>query len=163
MAPVVRAARRAARCRYPRDGDLSGLVRAGSRDRNRPNAPLRCRPRRQPTLRPLDTLGGKLYEGACASCHSETGPTLFGVRPALALNTNVHAADPDNLIRVILDGIPSPAAAELGDMPGFRHSFDDNQIAALVRYLRASFAPQAPAWGGVEQAVARLRAHQGSH
>ncbi|KPG01985.1 aldehyde dehydrogenase [Rhodopseudomonas sp. AAP120] len=114
-------------------------------------------------LRPLDTLGGRLYEGACASCHSETGPTLFGVRPALALNTNLHAATPDNLIRVILDGIPSPAAAELGDMPGFRHSFDDNQIAALVTYLRASFAPQAPAWGGVEQAVARLRAHQGSH
>ncbi|MGP9810218.1 molybdopterin cofactor-binding domain-containing protein [Rhodopseudomonas sp. NSM] len=115
------------------------------------------------TLRPLDSLGGRLYEGACASCHSDSGPTLFGVRPALALNTNVHAATPDNLIRVILDGIPRPAAAELGDMPGFRHSFDDNQIAALVRYLRASFAPQAPAWGGVEQTVSRLRAHQGSH
>jgi nicotinate dehydrogenase subunit B len=114
-------------------------------------------------LRPLDTLGGKLYEGACASCHSDSGPTLFGVRPALALNTNVHAADPDNLIRVILDGIPKPAAAALGDMPGFRDSFSDAQIAALVNYLRGSFAPGAPAWGGVEQAVARLRAYQGTH
>ncbi|MBI5132438.1 MAG: molybdopterin-dependent oxidoreductase [Rhodopseudomonas palustris] len=115
------------------------------------------------TLRPLDSLGGKLYEGACASCHSDSGPTLFGVRPVLALNTNVHAADPDNLIRVILDGIPNPAAADLGDMPGFRNSFSDAQVAALVNYMRASFAPQAPAWRGVEQAVTRLRAHQGTH
>ncbi|MGU3496522.1 molybdopterin cofactor-binding domain-containing protein [Xanthobacteraceae bacterium A53D] len=115
------------------------------------------------SLRPLDSLGGKLYEGACAACHSEAGPTLFGVRPALALNTNVHAARPDNLIRVILDGIPSPAAADLGDMPAFRDSLDDAQVAALVRYIRAKFAPDAKAWEGVEAEVARLRAAVGTH
>ncbi|MFG1394346.1 molybdopterin cofactor-binding domain-containing protein [Xanthobacter agilis] len=114
-------------------------------------------------LRPLDSLGGKLYEGACAACHADDGPTLFGVRPALALNTNVHAARPDNLIRVILDGIPNPAARDLGDMPAFRDSLDDGQVAALVRYLRGTFAPQAPAWSGVEAAVARLRATPGTH
>ena len=115
------------------------------------------------SLRPLDSLGGRLYEGACAACHAESGPTLFGVRPALALNTNVHAARPDNLIRVILDGIPKPAARDLGDMPGFRDSFDDGQVAALVRYLRAKFAPNAPAWSGVDEAVALARANPGSH
>lgn len=115
------------------------------------------------SLRPLDSLGGRLYEGACAACHSESGPTLFGVRPALALNTNVHAARPDNLIRVILDGIPKPAARDLGDMPGFRDSFDDGQVAALVRYLRAKFAPNAPAWSGVDEAVALARANPGTH
>ncbi|WP_035713188.1 molybdopterin cofactor-binding domain-containing protein [Azorhizobium doebereinerae] len=114
-------------------------------------------------LRPLDTLGGKLYEGACAACHSESGPTLFGVRPALALNTNVHAARPDNLVRVILDGIPSPAARDLGDMPAFRDSLDDGQVAALVRYIRAKFAPDAPAWESVESTVARLRSAPGTH
>lgn len=114
-------------------------------------------------LRPLDTTGGKLYEGACAACHSETGPTLFGVRPALALNTNVHAARPDNLIRVILEGIPSPAARDLGDMPAFRDSLDDGQVAALVRYIRAKFAPDSPAWHGLEADVARLRAAPGGH
>ncbi|WP_307706510.1 cytochrome c, partial [Rhodopseudomonas sp. B29] len=115
------------------------------------------------SLRPLDTLGGKLYDGACASCHSESGPKLFGVRPALALNTNVRAATPDNLIRVILDGIPDPAAADLGDMPAFRDSFSDEQVAALVNYMRGKFAPNAPAWSGVEHDVARLRAHQTTH
>ncbi|GGF61936.1 aldehyde dehydrogenase [Azorhizobium oxalatiphilum] len=115
------------------------------------------------SLRPLDTIGGKLYEGACAACHSESGPTLFGVRPALALNTNVHATRPDNLIRVILDGIPSPAAADLGDMPAFRDSMDDGQVAALVRYIRAKFAPDAKPWEGVEAEVSRLRATVGTH
>jgi nicotinate dehydrogenase subunit B len=119
--------------------------------------------RAEATLRPLDTLGGKLYEGACAACHSESGPTLFGVRPSLALNTNVHAARPDNLIRVILDGIPSPAARDLGDMPAFRDSLDDGQVAALARYIRSTFAPDAPAWEGLEANVARLRGMKGTH
>ncbi|BAF88799.1 pyrroloquinoline-quinone aldehyde dehydrogenase [Azorhizobium caulinodans ORS 571] len=115
------------------------------------------------SLRPLDTLGGKLYEGACAACHSESGPTLFGVRPELALNTNVHAARPDNLIRVILDGIPSPAARDLGDMPAFRESLDDGQVAALVRYIRAKFAPDAKPWEGVDAEVTRLRSAPTTH
>lgn len=113
--------------------------------------------------RPMDTPGGKLYAGACAACHAQDGPTLFGVRPALALNTNVHAARPDNLIRVILDGIPAPAAVDLGDMPAFRDSLNDGQIADLVRYIRSTFAPGAPAWDGVEASIARLRAAPTTH
>ncbi|MBN8917878.1 MAG: molybdopterin-dependent oxidoreductase [Rhizobiales bacterium] len=110
------------------------------------------------SLRPMDTVGGRLFAGACAACHAPEGPTLFGARPALALNTNVHAARPDNLIRVILEGIPKPAAPELGDMPAFRDSLNDAQVADLVRYMRAKFAPDAPAWEGLEGTVARLRA-----
>ena len=110
------------------------------------------------SLRPMDTVGARLFAGACAACHAPEGPTLFGARPALALNTNVHAARPDNLIRVILEGIPKPAAPELGDMPAFRDSLNDAQVADLVRYMRAKFAPDAPAWEGLEGTVARLRA-----
>ncbi|MFG1375952.1 molybdopterin cofactor-binding domain-containing protein [Xanthobacter autotrophicus] len=110
------------------------------------------------SLRPMDSVGGRLFEGACAACHAPEGPTLFGARPALALNTNVHAAQPDNLIRVILEGIPAPAAPALGDMPAFRDSLNDAQVADLVRYMRAKFAPDAAAWDGLAQTVARLRA-----
>ncbi len=114
--------------------------------------------RAEASLRPMDSVGGRLFAGACSACHSPEGPTLFGARPALALNTNVHATRPDNLIRVILEGIPKPAAPELGDMPAFRDSLDDAQVADLVRYMRAKFAPDAPAWEGLEGTVARLRA-----
>jgi nicotinate dehydrogenase subunit B len=102
-------------------------------------------------------LGARLYEGACALCHEANGPVLFGARPALALNSNVHSASPDNLIHVVLNGITEPAHAELGAMPGFAGSFSDEQAADLLRYIRLRFAPDQPAWEGLEDSVARIR------
>ena len=76
-------------------------------------------------------------------------PPLFGSRPSLALNSNLHSAVPDNLIQVILHGIASPASSDLGYMPGFKDSMSDDQLAELVSYLRRQFAPDKPAWTGV--------------
>jgi nicotinate dehydrogenase subunit B len=104
-------------------------------------------------------LGARLFDGACAACHhTGSGPQLFGAHPSLALNTNLHSATPDNLIRVILDGIGSPARPELGTMPAYRDSFNDAQIAELVTYLRQQFAGGKPAWQNVTASVARIRA-----
>jgi len=61
---------------------------------------------------------------------------LFGARPLLAANTNLHAATPDNLIQVILHGIQEPADDALGYMPAFRDSLNDAQVADLVGYAR---------------------------
>lgn len=106
--------------------------------------------------------GRRLYGGACAACHEPDGPTMFGARPLLALNTGVHAARPDNLIQVILNGIMTPAHPALGAMPGFAAVYSDGQTADLVRYIRARFAPDAPAWTDVEAEVARIRAASAS-
>ncbi|SHK46594.1 molybdopterin cofactor-binding domain-containing protein [Paraburkholderia terricola] len=104
-------------------------------------------------------FGARLFDGACAACHhTGSGPQLFGAHPSLALNTNLHSATPDNLIRVILDGIGSPARPELGTMPAYRDSFNDAQIAELVTYLRQQFAGGKPAWQNVTASVARIRA-----
>jgi nicotinate dehydrogenase subunit B len=102
-------------------------------------------------------LGRRLYEGACAVCHRVGGPPLFGSRPSLALNSNLHAAAPDNLIQVILNGIASPVSSELGYMPAFKDSLSDDQLAGLVSYLRQQFAPEKPAWTGVRATVNRIR------
>ncbi len=102
--------------------------------------------------------GARLFEGACAACHEVGGPAMFGVKPSLALNTNVHSARPDNLINVVLGGVAEPAYPELGAMPGFAGSFDDAQVVELLTYVRARFAPDAPAWTGLDAAVARTRA-----
>jgi len=102
-------------------------------------------------------LGARLYEGACAVCHRIGGPPLFGSRPSLALNSNLHSAVPDNLIQVILHGITSPVSSDLGYMPGFKDSMTDHQIAELVSYLRRQFAPDKSAWSGVNEAVSRAR------
>ncbi len=101
----------------------------------------------------------RLYQSACAVCHqSEQGVPMFGVKPSLALNTNLHGDKPDNVIQAVLKGIAAPPSNALGHMPGFADSFDDRQVAELVHYLRARFAPDKAAWQGVGEAVARIRA-----
>ena len=102
--------------------------------------------------------GARLYLGACAACHEVGGLPLFGSRPSLALNSNLHSARPDNLIQVILHGIAAPAFSDLGYMPGFKHSLDNEQVAALVAFLRQQFAPGKPAWTDVRATVSRLKA-----
>ena len=101
--------------------------------------------------------GARLYDGACAVCHAVGGAPLFGSRPSLALNSNLHSAVPDNLIQVILHGIAAPASSDLGYMPGFKDSMSDGQLAELVSYLRRQFAPDKPAWTGVPTAIRRAR------
>jgi nicotinate dehydrogenase subunit B len=103
------------------------------------------------------SAGARLYEGACAVCHKVGGAPLFGSRPSLALNSNLHSPMPDNLIQVILHGIAAPVSSDLGYMPGFKDSFNDRQVAELVSWLRRQFAPDKPPWTGIETAIGRLR------
>ncbi len=103
------------------------------------------------------SVGARLYQGACAVCHEVGGAPLFGSRPSLALNSNLHSAVPDNLIQLILHGIAKPAATDLGYMPAFKDSLTDGQVAELAVYLRRQFAPDKPAWTGIEAAVGRIR------
>jgi nicotinate dehydrogenase subunit B len=103
------------------------------------------------------SFGARLYQGACAVCHEVGGLPLFGSRPSLALNSNLHSTQPDNLIQVILHGIAKPASSDLGYMPAFKDSMSDAQIAELVSFLRKQFAPDKPAWTEVSSAVNRVR------
>ncbi len=102
-------------------------------------------------------VGARIYQGACAVCHAVGGAPLFGSRPSLALNSNLHSAMPDNLIHVILHGIASPVSSDLGYMPAFKDSMTDDQIAELVSYLRQQFAPDKPPWFDVHAAVSHAR------
>ena len=101
--------------------------------------------------------GARLYEGACAVCHAVGGPALFGSRPSLALNSNLHSASPDNLIQVILHGITAPVSSDLGYMPPFKDSMNDDQLTELVTFLRRQFAPERPVWTRVRAAVGHAR------
>ncbi|WP_417222424.1 c-type cytochrome [Achromobacter spanius] len=104
--------------------------------------------------------GERIYQNACAVCHEAgSGPTLFGAKPLLSANTNLHAATPDNLIQVILHGIQEPADDALGYMPGFKDSLDDKQVADLLGYLRERFAPDEDAWPDPTTTIKRLRNH----
>jgi nicotinate dehydrogenase subunit B len=107
---------------------------------------------------PPPSAAQRQFEGSCGSCHHDgDGPQLLGLNQPLALNTNLHSAHPDNLIRVILEGVQRPASRDIGFMPSFAHSLSDAQIAELAGWMRARYAPQQPAWQNLPAAVARVR------
>jgi len=100
----------------------------------------------------------RLFDGACAACHDpRDGPPLFGTRPSLALNTNLHSDLPDNVIQVLLHGIPDPALPNLGYMPGFKDSLNDAQLLELLTYMRQRFAPGKPAWQNLPEKIRAIR------
>ena len=107
----------------------------------------------------LPGSGQRLFEMACAACHHDgDGPTVLGVNTPLALSTKLASERPDNLIRTILEGVQQPATREIGFMAGFADALSDAQIADIAAYMRARYAPQAPAWPDLPAQVARLRA-----
>lgn len=103
------------------------------------------------------STGARLYQGACAVCHEVGGLPLFGTRPSLALNSNLHSATSDNLVQVVLHGIAEPVSSDLGYMPAFKNSMSEAQVEELVTFLRKQFAPDKPAWTGVRETIARVR------
>ena len=92
-----------------------------------------------------DTPGGKIYRQVCAACHMPNGSGVPNMQPALA-GSAVVAGDSTRLINVLLRG---PAAALPADrekfsnvMPPFAFLSDDD-LASVINYLRANFAPAA--------------------
>ena len=75
----------------------------------------------------------------------------------LALSSKLHADRPDNLLRVILEGVRVPAGRDVGFMPAFAHSLDDRRLAELAVYMRRRFAPGRARWEELETAVGRAR------
>jgi mono/diheme cytochrome c family protein len=104
---------------------------------------------------PADSPGAPIYRAACATCHESDRPLPYsGIN--LRLSTALNAPDPRNAANIILSGI-RPVGGERGPiMPGFADSMTDEQIVALLNYLRARFSAE-PAWSGVEQIVRDAR------
>ncbi|MBY4599069.1 molybdopterin-dependent oxidoreductase [bacterium BD-1] len=100
----------------------------------------------------------RMFQSACAACHHDgDGPSVLGLNRPMALSSKLTSDRPDNLIRTILEGVRDPATREIGFMQGFGDVLSDAQIADLATYLRARYAPQAPAWTDLTSTVARVR------
>ena len=106
----------------------------------------------------------RMFQAACASCHHDgDGPRLIGVNIPLALSTGMHSAQPDNVIRVILEGIRKPASDQIGFMQGFAKQFDDRQLSELLTYMRSRFAPTQSPWQDLEQKIGVIRMSPSLH
>ena len=100
--------------------------------------------------------GAALYMSACAACHYNptSGPQL--ARPELGLKSSVSAADPTNLVQVILHGISVKDGLPGTMMPAFGVGMSDDDVAAIAVYLRKS-RTTLPPWTDVPGVVARVR------
>ena len=84
--------------------------------------------------------GQAVFEDNCAQCHRANGEGLPATFPALNKNPFV-LGDPQPVIGAVLNGLKG----NLGSMPGWKDKLDNQQIAAVVTYIRQAWSNQAPA------------------
>jgi mono/diheme cytochrome c family protein len=86
--------------------------------------------------------GARIYSANCVACHQATGAGLPGVFPPLAGSEWVAAADKVP-VNILLHGITGKLtvkqAAFNGAMPPFKDKLNDNEIAAVLSYVRSHF------------------------
>jgi mono/diheme cytochrome c family protein len=106
------------------------------------------------TQEPSDP-GANLFRAGCASCHYNSGATPLVARPELGLSSALAAAEPTDLVQVILHGIGLEDGMANLFMPSFAH-LSDADIATLCAYLRRTRTDR-PAWTDLEAKVSAIR------
>jgi mono/diheme cytochrome c family protein/glucose/arabinose dehydrogenase/HEAT repeat protein len=89
--------------------------------------------------------GAGVYKDVCAGCHRDDGRGVGTLGADLVDSAFVNGADPTAAVRIVLGG----KEGTLGMMPPLGQALSDNQIAAVVTYIRR-------AWGHSGSAVAPL-------
>lgn len=102
-----------------------------------------------PAVGDLVVKGQQVYMMTCVACHQPTGTGLPGTFPSLAGSSWLQAESPSRVIAIVLHGLQGPitinnqafntpmAMAPLGIM------LKDDQIAAVLTYVRSSFGNNA--------------------
>ncbi len=102
-------------------------------------------------------LGRRVFAN-CVACHQAEGEGVEGVYPPLAGSPFVNGP-PGILIRIVLGGLSGPVTVHGrtydGEMPAWKH-LPDQQVAAVLTWVRSSFGNSAPAIP--PEAVAAVRA-----
>jgi mono/diheme cytochrome c family protein len=82
-----------------------------------------------------ETLGSRIYAGACASCHGLSGDGLVNNRANIIGAHTLADVEGSNFIRVVLQGSSDSTAAPGRTMPAFGAVYSDAEIAALVNFV----------------------------
>src|SRR5580658_9124120 len=92
---------------------------------------------------PKTDLGRRIFEGACASCHSWNGKGRQTDYAALAGSQAVNDPQGVNLIQVLLSGADLRTGHGTGTMPSFRTAYTDAELAAVANYVIGHFGGKA--------------------
>lgn len=87
-------------------------------------------------------LGRRIYAAQCAMCHGDEGKGQPPAFPPLAGNQSITMSSPVNSIRMVLNGGYPPGTRKNPrphGMPPFAHLLSDEEVAAVVTYIRVAW------------------------
>jgi mono/diheme cytochrome c family protein len=87
-------------------------------------------------------FGQTVYEARCALCHASNGSGMVPDYPPLAGNPSIQMESAVNPIRMVLNGGFPPGTQgnpRPYGMPPFAQSLSDDEVAAVVTYIRAAW------------------------
>lgn len=96
---------------------------------------------------PRMAAGQAIYRDTCAACHGLDGKGVANLFPALTKSPSARASDPTTAIRIVLRGARTVATKEeptAPAMPSFGWQLKDDQVAAVLTYIRNSWGSAAP-------------------
>jgi mono/diheme cytochrome c family protein len=141
---------------YLSDGDIRAMAvyLKSLAEGSQPSAAATSIPTAESSL--LLSLGKTVYDSRCASCHGADGSGKPAQYPPLAGNQSIEMESAVNSIRMVLNGGYPPGTA--GNpapygMPPFAQLLSDNEVAAVVTYIRTS-------WGNRGTAVSARQANE---
>jgi mono/diheme cytochrome c family protein len=113
---------------------------------------------------PAMQAGGKLYLDNCVGCHGWDGKGEKLIFPPLAGNAILLQSSAESLTRVVLEGAQAAGtqtAPTAPAMPSFAWKLDDDEVAALLTYIRNSWGNDAAPVSA--STVAKIRTNLRGH
>jgi mono/diheme cytochrome c family protein len=107
----------------------------------------------------LLSLGKTVYDAQCASCHGAQGQGAPPNYPPLAGNQSIQMTSAVNPIRMVLNGGYPPGTAgnpRPYGMPPFAQLLSDDEVAAVVTYIRVSWGNRGTAVSARDANALRL-------
>jgi len=86
--------------------------------------------------------GEAIFVDTCSACHTREGAGIEHIFPKLAVNVITTQNDPASLIRIVIAGgraAATEARPTAPAMPSLGYRLNDDQIAAVVTYVRNSW------------------------
>jgi mono/diheme cytochrome c family protein len=102
------------------------------------------------TSKPDDAVmkrGSQIYADECSGCHTASGKGSPRMFPSLNGSAAVQQRDPTSLLHVVLRGARSAGtdkAPTAPAMPAFEWILKDDEVAAVVTYIRNAWGNSAP-------------------
>jgi mono/diheme cytochrome c family protein len=89
-----------------------------------------------------DTMGKRIFAGACAACHGWTGVSALSPFATISGNRTVNDPIATNVAQIVISGTQRSTPGAMS-MPAFGSTYTDTEIAAVANYVTGRFGSAA--------------------